>query len=154
MLLSLVIPVYNEELGIPLLLDALFPVLKQIDCAHEIVFVNDGSSDGTLKVLSERAWQDPRIKVISFGRNFGHQTAITAGLDLAEGDAVVIMDSDLQDPPELLPEMVRLFRQGYEVVSPQRINRQSDSAMKRLTARGFYYIMRTFVDRRMQPEVG
>jgi dolichol-phosphate mannosyltransferase len=154
MLLSLVIPVYNEELGIPLLLDALSSILQQIGCAYEIIFVNDGSVDGTLAALSERAWRDPRIKVISFGRNFGHQTAITAGIDLAEGDAVVVMDSDMQDPPDLLPEMVRLFRQGYDVVSPQRISRKSDSMMKRLTARAFYYIMRTFVHRRMPAEVG
>ncbi len=154
MLLSVVIPVYNEQLGIPLLLDVLSPILRRIGCAYEILFVNDGSTDGTLQALSEYAWRDPRVKIVNLGRNFGHQIAITAGLDLAEGDAVVIMDSDLQDPPDLLPEMVRLFHQGFDVVSPQRISRQSDSLMKRLTAQAFYRIMRTFVDRRMPPEVG
>jgi glycosyltransferase involved in cell wall biosynthesis len=154
MLLSLIIPVYNEELGIPMLLDALSSVLSRTGCGYEILFVNDGSTDRTLEVLAERAWRDPAIKVISFGRNFGHQTAITAGLDLADGDAVIIMDADLQDPPELIPEMVRLFREGYDIVTPQRISRRSDSLMKRLTAHAFYKIMRTFVDRRMLPEVG
>ncbi len=154
MLLSLIIPVFNEEAGVPVLLDALTSVLSKIDCTYEILFVNDGSTDGTLKVLSERARWDPTIKIISFGRNFGHQIAITAGLDFSEGDAVVVMDADMQDPPDLLPEMVRLFREGYDVVSPQRVSRKSDSLMKRVTARGFYLIMRTFVDRRMLPEVG
>src|SRR5262249_41802859 len=89
-----------------------------------------------------------------FGRNFGHQTAITAGLDLAEGDAVVIMDSDMQDPPDLLPDMVRLFHQGFDIVSPQRVSRRSDSLVKRLTAQAFYQMMRTFVHRQMPAEVG
>ena len=154
MLLSVVIPVYNEERGIPVLLDTLSPILRRIDCAYEILFVNDGSTDGTVQALSEYAGHDPRVKIVNFGRNFGHQTAITAGLDLAGGDAVVIMGSDMQDPPDLLPNMVDLFHKGFDVVSPQRISRQSDSLLKRLTAQAFYHIMRTFVHRRMPPEVG
>ena len=154
MLLSLVIPVLNEELGIPLLVDALDSVLNQLDCAYEILFVNDGSSDRTLEILTKRASQDPAIKIINFGRNFGHQAAITAGLDFADGDAVIIMDADMQDPPELIPEMVRLFRQGYDVVSPQRASRRSDTFTKRFTARSFYWLMRNFVDGRMKCEVG
>src|SRR5437016_5053992 len=154
MLLSVVIPVYNEERGIPVLLDTLSPILRRIDCAYEILFVNDGSTDGTVQALSEYAGRDPRVKIVNFGRNFGHQTAITAGLDLAGGDAVVIMDSDMQDPPDLLPDMVGLFHKGFDVVSPQRVSRQSDSLLKRLTAQAFYHIMRTFVHRRMPPEVG
>jgi glycosyltransferase involved in cell wall biosynthesis len=154
MLLSLVIPVFNEELGLPILLDALDSVLDQLHCAYEILFVNDGSSDRTLEILTKRASRDPAIKIINFGRNFGHQAAITAGLDFADGDAVIIMDADMQDPPELIPEMVRLFHQGYDVVSPQRNSRKSDRFSKRFTARAFYWLMRKFVDGRMQREVG
>jgi dolichol-phosphate mannosyltransferase len=154
MLLSLVIPVFNEELGILILLDALRSVLDQLDCTYEILFVNDGSSDRTLEILSKRASWDPTIKVINFGRNFGHQAAITAGLDFADGDAVIIMDADMQDPPQLIPEMLRLFRQGYDIVSPQRTSRKSDTFSKRFTARAFYWLMRKFVDGRMQREVG
>src|SRR5437667_2556619 len=107
MLLSLVIPVYNEEEALPFLLGTLRAVLDEMDCDHEIVFIDDGSRDGTRRLLGEAAATDPRVKVLAFSRNFGHQAAITAGLDFASGDAVVVMDADLQDPPELLPEMVR-----------------------------------------------
>src|SRR6185312_10196141 len=97
---------------------------------------------------------DNRIQVISFSRNFGHQAAVTAGLDFAEGDAVVVMDADLQDPPELLPEMVRLFERGYDVVSPQRVARQGETWFKRSTAALFYQMMAGMVDRRLTPDVG
>ena len=105
MLLSVVIPIYNEEQAIPFLLKALDQVLLEIPWQHEIVFVNDGSRDGSLDLLREAAL-DPRIKVLSFPRNFGHQAAITAGLDFAAGDAIAVMDADLQDPPEVLREMI------------------------------------------------
>jgi dolichol-phosphate mannosyltransferase len=154
MLLSIVIPVYNEEAALPLLLPALRETLTAMDCAHEIVFVNDGSKDGTGALLREAAAADPGIKVIEFSRNFGHQAAITAGLDCAAGDAVVVMDADLQDPPELLPEMVALYRRGYDVVSAQRVARAGDSIFKRASAAFFYWIIRKTVDERVLPEVG
>lgn len=153
MKLSLVIPVLNESEALPLLLRALAPVLASIDCDHEILFVNDGSTDDTLDLLSRAAAADPRIKVLSFSRNFGHQAAITAGFDFSTGDAVVVMDADLQDPPELLPEMVRLYREGYDVVSPQRVSRPGDTWFKRKTAALFYLLMRNLVDRRIPAEV-
>src|SRR5437660_900836 len=113
MLLSLVIPVYNEEEALPSLLEAIRPVLDAIGCHYEIVFVDDGSSDGSRRLLAGAAADDPRVKVLGFSRNFGHQAAITAGLDFASGDAVVVMDADLQDPPELLPEMIELYEKGF-----------------------------------------
>jgi polyisoprenyl-phosphate glycosyltransferase len=154
MLLSLVIPVYNEEEALPSLLATLRGVLDAMDGDHEIVFVDDGSRDATRQLLVDEAAMDPRIKVLGFSRNFGHQAAITAGLDFASGDAVVVMDADLQDPPEILPEMVALYRQGYDVVSAQRVARDGDGPFKRATAALFYWLMRKAVDERLVPQVG
>jgi len=154
MLLSVAIPVYNEAASLPKLVSVLRQVLSDMGCDYEVIFVNDGSTDGSLQVLREGAGSDHRIKVLSFGRNFGHQAAITAGLDFAQGDAVVVMDADLQDPPELLPEMVELFKKGFDVVSAQRITRHGDTFFKRGTASLFYWVMRRMVDERLVAEVG
>lgn len=153
MLLSLIIPIYNEEEAVPFLLAALNKVLAELTCEHEILFVNDGSRDGSLALLQE-ATRDPSIKVLSLSRNFGHQTAITAGLDFASGDAIAVMDADLQDPPEILKQMMARYEEGFDVVSAQRINRDSDPLFKRFTAAGFYWFMRKMVDQRLVPEVG
>lgn len=153
MLLSLVIPIYNEEEAFPFLLAALKQVLAEMACEHEIIFVNDGSRDRSLELLQKGA-QDPTIKVLSLSRNFGHQAAITAGLDFASGDAIAVMDADLQDPPEILKEMVARYEEGYDIVSAQRAGRQSDTFFKRFTAAGFYWVMRNMVDQRLVPEVG
>jgi glycosyltransferase involved in cell wall biosynthesis len=154
MLLSIVIPVFNEAESIPHLLSALCPIALDIDPAYEIVFVDDGSLDATYRRLSEAAESNPHLKILSFSRNFGHQVAVTAGLDFSSGDAVVVMDADLQDPPGLLPRMIELYREGYDIVSPQRTSREADSWFKRWTARMFYKVMQRMVDRRIQPEVG
>jgi len=154
MLLSLVIPLYNEEEVLPLLTERLNGVLAGLDCGAEIILVDDGSRDRTLVMASALADRDPRFRVLSFTRNFGHQAAITAGLDFASGDATVIMDADLQDPPEILARMLELYRQGYDVVSAQRETREGDGWWKRVTASGFYWIMRKTVDERIMPEVG
>ena len=154
MLLSLVIPVFNEEDALPPLLAELRPVLDALDSEHEIVFVDDGSRDATRALLAGAAAHDPRIKVLGFSRNFGHQAAITAGLDFASGDAVVVMDADLQDPPALLPEMVALYRQGYDVVSAQRVSREGEGPFKRATAAAFYGLMQRAVDARLKAQVG
>ena len=153
MLLSLIIPIYNEEEAFPFLLAALDKVLAEMTCACEIIFVNDGSRDGSLELL-QKAAQDPRIGVLSLSRNFGHQAAITAGLDFASGDAIAVMDADLQDPPEILKQMLARYEEGFDVVSAQRIGRESDTFFKRFTAAGFYWVMRTMVDQRLVPEVG
>lgn len=154
MLLSVVIPVYNESATLPLLLEALSQVLTRMNCQYELIFVDDGSGDDSPAILSEAARKQPRVKVLTFSRNFGHQAAITAGLDFASGDAVVTMDADLQDPPELLPEMVDLYRRGYDVVSAQRVSREGEGLFKRSTAGLFYWLMRRTVDSRLVPEVG
>lgn len=152
MLLSLVIPVFNEAQTVHVLIFRVREALRGFD--WQILFVNDGSTDDTPNIINTIALHDSRIKLLSFSRNFGHQAAVTAGLDFADGDAVVVMDADLQDPPELLPEMIRLFEQGYDVVSPRRVARRGETWFKRLTAAVFYRMMARMVDKRLTPDVG
>jgi len=152
MLLSVVIPVFNESLILPILLEKLGAALHDAD--WEVIFVNDGSTDSSLEILQVAALMDGRIKVLSFPRNFGHQAAVTAGLDFAQGDAVAVMDADLQDPPELLPKMLNLLQEGYDVVSPQRVSREGDTLFKRWTAALFYKLMARMADGRLIAEVG
>jgi polyisoprenyl-phosphate glycosyltransferase len=152
MLLSLVIPVLNEAETIPLMLARLRDTLR--GQTWEVIFVDDGSTDGTPGILERAALDDKRVGSIRFTRNFGHQAAVTAGLDFASGDAVVVMDGDLQDPPELLPRMLALYEQGYDVVSPQRISREAETRFKRWTATLFYRALSRMADRRLTPDVG
>jgi glycosyltransferase involved in cell wall biosynthesis len=154
MKLSAVIPVYNEAEAIPLLLERMKPVLHSTAMEYEVLFINDGSRDNTLALLLAIARADRLVKVVSFPRNFGQQAAITAGLDFASGDAVIIMDSDLQDPPLLIPDMVDLFKEGYDVVSPQRRSRAGDGFFKRATAAMFYLIMGKLTQGHFSNEVG
>lgn len=146
--LTVVIPIFNEEEVIPELARRLSEVIavweRQID-SWEVVFVNDGSKDQSLQQLKALAAENPRFKVISFSRNFGHQMAITAGLDRAEGDAVVIMDADLQDPPEVVSEMIARWREGYDVVYGVRTKRIGESLFKKVTAAAFYRILRAML---------
>ena len=143
--LSLLIPVYNEEAIIEELDRRLKAFLGEIAETWEVVFVDDGSHDRTLAALSELAAAEPRYKVITFSRNFGHQIAITAGMDRAEGDAVVIMDADLQDPPEVVNDMIEKWREGYDVVYGQRSIRHGESFFKRATAAAFYRLLRALM---------
>jgi len=123
--LSLLAPVHNEEPNISTLLLRCFAVLDQIEGGpHELVLVDDGSTDRTLEMLRSAAAEEPRIKVVSLSRNFGHQAALSAGLDYVTGDATVIIDGDLQDPPESIPLLLDRFREGYDVVYVQRVNRK------------------------------
>ncbi len=154
MFLSIIIPVYNEIESLPDLMARLGPAAAGTGWEYELIFVDDGSSDGSGRLLDEMAGADRRIKILKFSRNFGHQAAVTAGLDFAMGDAVAVMDADLQDPPELLPEMLRLMQQGYEVVSAQRQTRPGDGLWKRSTAAAFYWFMRRFIDQRLAADVG
>ncbi len=154
MLLSLVLPVFNEEAALPRLFEAVLPLADSLACDCELIFVDDGSHDGTGRLLRAAALRDSRVKIVRFTRNFGHQAAITAGLDVVNGDAVVVMDADLQDPPGLLPDMIARFEEGFDVVSAQRISRRGDGFLKRLTARWFYRVMQWAVDERLPPEVG
>jgi dolichol-phosphate mannosyltransferase len=152
MLLSVVIPVLNEVETVPLMMERLRSSLR--DVTWEVIFVDDGSTDATSSVLGREALRDPRVKVIRFSRNFGHQAAVTAGLDFADGDAVVVMDADLQDPPELLPRMLDLFALGYDIVSPQRNSRAGETMFKRWTAKMFYRVLSHMAEQPMTPDVG
>lgn len=137
-LISIVVPVFNEEAAIEAFLKEVSQHLAQDHSRFEILFVNDGSRDHTLEKLLIASRTDPRIRIIDLSRNFGKEAAMTAGLDYARGDAVIVMDVDLQEPPELITQMVDLWRCGFDVVNARRISRASDTAMKRLTSNGFY----------------
>ena len=136
--LAIVVPVFNEERGIEPLLARLTPALDASGMRWTIVFVDDGSADATLDILRRKHDADPRIKTIALSRNFGKEIAVAAGLRYARGDAVVIMDSDLQHPPEAIAGFIGKWREGHDVVFGQRIDRHADSAWRRAGARGFY----------------
>ncbi|UOQ98182.1 glycosyltransferase family 2 protein [Hymenobacter sp. 5317J-9] len=141
--LSVIIPIYNEEPNIDELYRRLLSVLEPMALpgGFELIFINDGSRDRSLALLMNLATRDPRVRYIDLSRNFGHQIAVTAGLDRAAGEAVVIIDADLQDPPELIPLLRQKMLEGYEVVYAKRRSRQGDSVAKKLTARVFYRIL-------------
>ena len=151
---SIVVPVHNEELTLPHLHCRLAGLLERLDGEGEVLLVDDGSRDRSYVMMKSIHRLDPRFKVVHLSRNFGHQVAITAGMDLAEGDAVVVMDADLQDPPEVVLEMARLWREGYEVVYGVRQDRTSDSWFKRKSASAFYRLLRRLTDVDIPAEVG
>jgi glycosyltransferase involved in cell wall biosynthesis len=134
--LSVVVPAYNEAEGLSEFHRRLSAVLDGLSVDWEVLYVNDGSSDGTLSVIS--GFNDPRVAIIDLSRNFGKEIAMTAGLDHARGDAVVVIDADLQDPPELIPELVRKWREGFDVVYARRTARDGETLMKKATAKLFY----------------
>jgi glycosyltransferase involved in cell wall biosynthesis len=153
--LSIVIPVFNEAAALPELRTRLTGFLETIECREvELLFVNDGSADASLEILGEWANADPRVKVLCLARNFGHQAAVTAGLDEASGDAVIVMDADLQDPPEVISRMIDKYREGYDVVYGRRSSRTGETRFKRFTAWAFYRCMRTLVHRDLPADVG
>ncbi len=151
---SLVIPVYNEEKTILELYRRIVAVINQIDGSVEIVFVNDGSRDYSLQLLRDLHQKDPRICYLSLARNFGHQIAVTAGLNFVRGQVIVILDADLQDPPELIPAMIEKWRQGYQVVYAQRTHRRKESYFKRFTAYLFYRLLKRLADVEIPTDTG
>jgi glycosyltransferase involved in cell wall biosynthesis len=153
-LLSLVIPMYNEEEVFPILKAELTRVKAELPCPVEVILVDDGSADATYQLMHAWAAEDPAIKIIALSRNFGHQIAVTAGMDASAGEAVVIMDADLQDPPALIPKMLADYREGYDVVYGQRTEREGETWFKRATASMFYKLMRRFVDKRLPANTG
>jgi dolichol-phosphate mannosyltransferase len=144
--LSVVVPCYNEQEVVRQCHGRLSNILQQAGISYELIFVNDGSHDETLAMLRELHRRDPRTKVVSLSRNFGQQMAISAGLEYAGGDAVAIMDADLQDPPELLPSMLEQLRDGYDVVNCTRRSREGESWLKLWTARAFYRLINRLSD--------
>ena len=144
--LSAVVPVYNEEAVIHETCRRLKNVMDSIGETYEIIFVNDGSRDRTASIINEICETDKTIKFIDFSRNFGHQLAITAGMDYAAGEAIIVIDADLQDPPELIPEMVRKWKEGFNVVYGKRLDRKGETLFKKFTARVFYRLLRQLTD--------
>lgn len=142
--ISVIIPVHNESANIAPLCDALVPVLNRISTVWEVIFVDDGSQDDTLALIRERNRQDARINAVSFSRNFGKEVAIAAGLDHARGEAVVIMDADLQHPPEMIETFVQHWQEGYMMVYGQRTNRMDETRIKRSFAHLFYRLFAEF----------
>ena len=136
--ISVVVPMYFEEEVAEECYNRLKSVMLENNIDYEFVFVNDGSTDRTLPILQSFAAIDPAVKIINFARNFGHQTAVTAGIDYATGDAIVIIDADLQDPPEIIPELIAKWKEGYDVVYAKRKKRVGETKFKLLTAKYFY----------------
>jgi dolichol-phosphate mannosyltransferase len=143
---SVVIPIFNEEIVIPELYRRMVAVMDGIGEPWEMICVNDGSRDRSEELLIKLHQEDPRVKLVNFSRNFGHQIAITAGMDYAQGDAIVIIDADLQDPPELIAEMADKWREGYDVVYAVRTEREGETPFKLFTARLFYRMLRRITD--------
>jgi dolichol-phosphate mannosyltransferase len=143
---SLIIPIYNEEETIPELYRRVSDVMDSLDDSVELILINDGSRDRSLNLMRELQERDARVCYISFARNFGHQAAVTAGLNFARGQVIVVLDADLQDPPELIPKMIESWQAGYHVVYAQRTKRKKESWFKRLTAYVFYRLLRRLAD--------
>ena len=154
MLLSVVVPCMNEEEVLRQTHQHLVSVLQKSPANFEIIYVDDGSSDSTVDVLRELQTSDPRVRVVRFSRNFGHQVAITAGLEHASGDAVVIIDADLQDPPEVILEFLAKWLDGYDVVYGVRTERDGESAFKQVSAKIFYRFFSHMSETRMPLDTG
>ncbi|NEO53258.1 MAG: glycosyltransferase family 2 protein [Okeania sp. SIO3B5] len=152
--LSIVVPCYNEEPNIDYLFERLISVLDPLEITYEIVCVNDGSKDNTLNLLVEYHQRNPAIKVVNFSRNFGKEIALTAGIDYTTGDAVIPIDADLQDPPELIVELIAKWREGYDVVYATRRSRQGESWVKKFTAQSFYRIIQGLTSVKIPPDTG
>ncbi len=144
--LSVVVSVYNEERALPLFYETAKPVLDRLAWDYELLFVNDGSQDGSLSILRKLAEENPKVKVISFSRNFGHEAAMIAGIDHAIGDGIVCMDADLQHPPECLPEIAAKLDEGCGVISMVRTRNKSAGLIKNITSAGFYAVINALSD--------
>jgi glycosyltransferase involved in cell wall biosynthesis len=153
-MLSIVIPCYNESSGLFQLHSRLCAVLKNADISTEILYINDGSIDDTVDILNVLQSRDGRVGIIDLSRNFGKEVALTAGIDHARGDAIIVLDADLQDPPEYIPEMLENWRAGFDVVAMKRSDRSSDTFFKRVTAMWYYRILSGISPVRIPENVG
>lgn len=152
--ISVIVPSFNEEKNVPLIYERLTSTLSQISDDYEIIFVNDCSKDSTLSVIKQISEKDSHVKYISFSRNFGHQIAVSAGLDMCKGNAVVIIDGDLQDPPELILEMYEKYKEGYKVVYAKRKSREGETWFKKITAKLFYRFLAAMTSIEIPVDVG
>lgn len=152
--LSIIIPIYNEQGNIDRLINRLKGVVSQLSIDCEYIFINDGSKDDSINIIKNLAKIDPSVKFINFSRNFGHQIAVTAGLDKAVGNRIVIIDADLQDPPELIIDMFNKMDEGFEVVYAKRKARKGESWMKKFTARMFYRILKAITSVNIPVDTG
>ncbi|HMW39395.1 MAG: glycosyltransferase family 2 protein [Saprospiraceae bacterium] len=153
-LLSVIIPVYNEEGNLELLFKRLEKVLSSTDATPEYIFINDGSLDHSMEIIRQLAMKDSRVKFIDFSRNFGHQTAVTAGLDYCNGDCAIIIDADLQDPPEMITELYNKWKEGFEVAYARRRSRQGENFLKKWTARVFYRLLKKITSIQIPVDTG
>lgn len=152
---TIIIPAYNEEESLPYLYDRLENVINKIDnYEFEILFVNDGSKDNTINLIKEYREKDSRISYVDFSRNFGKELAMIAGLDYATGDSVIFMDADLQDPPELIPEMIKYWEEGYDDVYAQRKSRAGESFLKKFTSKMYYKVLQALTSVEIQKDTG
>ena len=153
--ISIIIPAYNEEESLPYLYERLEKVISSIEnYEFEILFVNDGSKDNTIKLIKEYREKDKRISYVDFSRNFGKELAMIAGLDYATGDGVIFMDADLQDPPELIPEMIKYWEEGYDDVYAQRKSRAGESFLKKFTSKMYYKVLQALTPVEIQKDTG
>ncbi|MDR3187052.1 MAG: glycosyltransferase family 2 protein [Holosporaceae bacterium] len=152
--ISIIVPFYNESESIDGFFSAIMPILKRLKLSFEILCINDGSKDGTLEQLIRKKKQFPQLKIINFSRNFGKDAAITAGIDFAEGNCAIPIDCDLQDPPDLIADMVKKWREGFDMVLAKRSDRSEDSSLKRITAGMFYRVYNLLSDTELPENVG
>jgi dolichol-phosphate mannosyltransferase len=148
---SIAIPVFNEEENIPVLFDRLKTILRELPYTFEILFIDDGSTDGTYLAIKDLQKRDRRVKALSFSRNFGHQAALTAGLQYAIGDAVITMDGDLQHPPSLIPTLIEKWQEGFQIVYTTRESTVDEPFFKKIASRLFYRIINAFSETHVQP---
>lgn len=149
--LSVVVSCYNEELALDRFYEETASILKKLSWNYELIFVNDGSQDQTLSVLTRLSQSDERVKVISFSRNFGHEAAMIAGLDYSQGDGIVCMDADLQHPPEYLPEIVKKLEEGFDVINMVRTRNESAGWFKNIASSAFYCLINVLSDVKFEP---
>lgn len=151
---SVIIPVYNEEEVLETTWKRLTETMRSTEAAYELLFVDDGSRDATPGILRGICGRDPCSKMISFSRNFGQQAAMSAGIDFSRGKAVVFIDADLQDPPEVIPRMIEKWKEGYQIVYGKRLKRKGETAFKKLTAAVFYRVLRAMADEEIPVDAG
>ena len=153
--ISIIIPAYNEEESLPLLYERLEKLMNSIEnYEFEILFVNDGSRDNTINLIKEYREKDNRISYVDFSRNFGKEIAMIAGLDYAKGDCVIFMDADLQDPPELIPELIKYWEEGYDDVYAKRTSRKGETWLKKFTSKMYYRVLQSLTNVPIQKDTG